>query len=154
MKKQAQTALTIFVFLASLVGGFFLFRGTSSFSLGDAVEVDWRLLGDLDYVTGKAPGELESLDGKAVRIPGFMVPLEDNSKKVAEFLLVPSPQACIHVPPPPPNQMVLVDMEAGTDVAFGPIWVYGKLELKSKRHQFGESSFHMIGTHVEVYRPN
>lgn len=148
--------LTILVFVASLAGGFFLFRGTSGLSFGNAVEVDWRLLGDLDYVTGKATGELEALDGKPVRIPGFMVPLEDNSKNVVEFLLVPSPQACIHVPPPPPNQMVLVDMDkdSKTEVAFGPIWVYGKLKIKSKRHLFGESSFTMEGTRIEPYRPN
>lgn len=153
---KPQMLITVLVFVASLVGGFFLFRGTSGFSFGQAVEVDWRLLGDLDYVTGKATGELESLDGKAVRIPGFMVPLEDDMKQVAEFLLVPSPQACIHVPPPPPNQMVLVDMgkSSGTEVAFGPIWVYGTLRLKSKRHLFGESSFLMEGTRVEPYRPN
>lgn len=154
MKRQVQTALTVTVFVGSLIAGFFIFRGTSSFSFGNAVEIDWRLLGDMDYVTGKAPSELEALDGKSVRVPGFMVPLEDNSKKVSEFLLVPSPQACIHVPPPPPNQMVLVRMEGGAEVAFGPIWVYGTLQIKSKRHQFGESSFQMVGTRVEAYRPN
>ncbi len=151
-----QMILVTVVFIASLVGGFFLFRGVSGLNFGNAVEVDWRLLGDLDYVSGKATGELEALDGKVVRIAGFMVPLEDNSKKVTEFLLVPTPQACIHVPPPPPNQMVLVDMETknGADSAVGAIWVYGTLKIKSKRHQFGESSFTMVGTHVEPYRPN
>lgn len=151
--KRLQFLVTLAVFTASLVGGFFLFQGASSFSLGNVVEIDWRLLGQLDYISGKAGGELEALDGKMVRVPGFMVPLEDDMKSVVEFLLVPSPQACIHTPPPPPNQMVLIDMvkNANIEVAYGPIWVYGTLHLKSKRHVFGESSFFMDGVKIEKY---
>lgn len=156
MQKYARFALTVVVFFASLAGGFYVFRKAANFSLGNAVQVDWRLLADLDYVTGKATGELSSLDGAEVRVPGFMVPLEDNSKRVTEFLLVPSPQACIHVPPPPPNQMVLVQMASGSgvEVAFGPVWVYGILRIQPKRHLFGESSFQMEGSHIETYRPD
>lgn len=142
------------VFVLSVIAGFLLFKGRSTLGFGDVVEVDWRLLGELDYVTGKAPGELQALDGKEVKIPGFMVPLEDNQKAVTEFLLVPSPQACIHVPPPPPNQMVLINMDssANAKVEFGPIWVYGRLSLHSKRHMYGESSFVMTGLRIEPYR--
>ncbi|MBX3019067.1 MAG: DUF3299 domain-containing protein [Bdellovibrionaceae bacterium] len=152
--KRIQFLGTLAVFCASLVGGFYLFQGASSFALGDVVEIDWRLLGQLDYISGQAGGELEKLDGKTVRIPGFMVPLEDDMKRVTEFLLVPSPQACIHVPPPPPNQMVLIDMAkvSGTEVAYGPIWVYGTLHLKPKRHLYGESSFSMDGVKIEKYQ--
>jgi hypothetical protein len=99
------------LFILSIIGGLFLYQNRGASYRSNAIEVDWRLLGELDYITGKANGELSALDGKNVRIPGFMVPLEDNSQAVTEFLLVPSPQACIHVPPPPPNQMVLVEMD-------------------------------------------
>lgn len=116
------------------------------------VEVDWRLLGDMDYITGKSSSELQALDGKSVKIPGFMVPLEDNQKDVVEFLLVPSPQACIHVPPPPPNQMVYVKMKKGTDVAMGPIWVYGTLNLVTKKSMYGDASFELIGDAIEPYK--
>ena len=111
-------------------------------------------MAELDYVSGAAPKSVKDLDGAHVRIPGFMVPLEDNSKDVTEFLLVPSPQACIHVPPPPPNQMVLVEMQEGreTAAAYGPIWVYGVLSLKSKRHMYGESSYTMTGYKIEPYK--
>lgn len=151
--RSVQTLVTVVVFLLSLASGFYLFRGASSFSMGDAVEIDWRLLAEMDYISGKATGELEKLDGKMVRLPGFMVPLEDDMKKVTEFLLVPSPQACIHVPPPPPNQMVLVTMEKGhsTEIAYGPVWVYGTLEITPKRHVFGESSFQIHGLKTEAY---
>ncbi len=141
------------VFALAILVGFLIFKGKKSVLTGNEVEVDWRLLGELDYISGKATGELAALDGKMVRIPGFMVPLEDNQKKVKEFLLVPSPQACIHVPPPPPNQMVLIEMQnEDTEPAFGPIWTYGVLHLKSKRHMYGESSFYMDGIKIEPYR--
>lgn len=151
---KSKIIVFIAIFVCSIVAGAFLFKARSTLSAGDSVEVDWKLLGELDYITGKASSELQALDGKEVRIPGFMVPLEDNQKAVTEFLLVPTPQACIHVPPPPPNQMVLVEMDvsANAKVEFGPIWIYGKLSLHSKRHQYGESSFVMKGEHIEPYR--
>lgn len=141
------------VFLSAVAIGFMFLKGSKTVLTGNEVEVDWRMLGELDYISGKASGELATLDGKMVRIPGFMVPLEDNQKKVKEFLLVPSPQACIHVPPPPPNQMVLIEMQSeDTEPAFGPIWTYGILRIKSKRHMYGEASFVMEGMKIEPYR--
>lgn len=142
------------LFILSVLAGVFLFKNRHGMGASNAVEVDWRQLGELDYISGKAPAELSALEGKLVKIPGFMVPLEDNQKAVTEFLLVPSPQACIHVPPPPPNQMVLVDMnrDANAKVEFGPIWIYGKLSLIPKRHLYGESSFTMKGEWIEPYR--
>ncbi len=141
-------------FLLAVGLGYFLLKGTQSLNFSRAVEVDWRLLGDLDFVTGKATSELQVLDNGYVRIPGFMVPLEDNLKAVTEFLLVPTPQACIHVPPPPPNQMVLVHMDESKhiEVQFGPIWVYGKLKIQSKRHLYGETSYTMEGDFIEPYK--
>jgi uncharacterized protein len=153
---MSKTKIIVFssVFILSVVAGAVLFQTRASLSRSSAVEVDWRLLGELDYISGKASPELQALDGKEVRIPGFMVPLEDNSKHVKEFLLVPSPQACIHVPPPPPNQMVLIEMTEDSEakVEFGPIWIYGTLSLHSKRHMYGESSFVMKGRFIEPYR--
>lgn len=141
------------VLILTVVVGSALF---SVFSSGGAalngVEVDWRLLGEMDYISGKSSSELQALSGKPVKIPGFMVPLEDNQSEVVEFLLVPSPQACIHVPPPPPNQMVYVKMKKGTAMANGPIWVYGTLNLVTKRSMYGEASFEIIGDLIEPYR--
>lgn len=141
------------VFILALVTGGMIYQYW--FSSGGAVsgiEVDWRLLGDMDYISGKSSSELQALNGKVVKIPGFMVPLEDEQRDVTEFLLVPSPQACIHVPPPPPNQMVYVKMKKGTQVAMGPIWVYGTLNLVTQKSMYGDASFELIGVVVEPYR--
>lgn len=139
--------------LFACVTAFVIFESGTNLSHGDSIEVHWNLLGELDYVTGKGTPNITSMDGRFVRIPGFMVPLEDNQRKVTQFLLVPSPQACIHVPPPPPNQMVLIEMEdEGVDVAFGPIWVFGKLKITSKKHMYGETSFVLEGEHIQPYK--
>lgn len=118
----------------------------------DGVEVTWDLLAQLDYITGQAGSELKALDGQMVRVPGFMVPLEDEQQKVTEFLLVPTPQACIHVPPPPSNQMVYIKMKNPTSTVYGPLWVHGTLHLTSKKHMYGEASFELEGVFVEPYR--
>jgi hypothetical protein len=155
--RAQRTNIVLFVgfFLISLAAGIALFQNRGSLSLsGDWVETDWRGLAGLDYITGEAHPELKAIDNKAVRIAGFMVPLEDNLREVTEFLLVPTPQACIHVPAPPPNQMVHVVMEKGraTKVAYGPIWVYGELNIRSMKSMYGESSFLLKGFKVEVYQ--
>jgi hypothetical protein len=127
---------------------FFIFTRNSNLS----TEIDWRLLGDMDYVTGNVTGELGTFNGQKVRIPGFMVPLEDNSRKVTEFLLVPTPQACIHVPAPPPNQMVHVKVNGdGIPTAFGPIWVDGTFKIVTTKSIYGESAFEMVVDSVEPY---
>jgi hypothetical protein len=76
-----------------------------------------------------------TLDGKTVRMPGFVLPLEYAGKKVAEFLLVPWVGACIHTPPPPPNQIVHVRMAKGAEFEskgiFAAVWVTGVLSAKA-----------------------
>lgn len=149
MKKWILAGVFILVAVTAVV--IYQFAGSGGGAL-NGVEVDWRLLGEMDYITGKASSELKALDGKAVKIPGFMVPLEDNQREVSEFLLVPSPQACIHVPPPPPNQMVYVKMRKATEAAVGPIWVHGTLNLVTKNSMYGDASFEIIGDAIEPYK--
>ncbi|MEZ9628189.1 DUF3299 domain-containing protein [Vibrio breoganii] len=76
-------------------------------------------------------------DGKNVRIPGFLVPIEFADAMVAtEFLLVPVAGACIHMPPPPANQIVRVSFPKGYPMKTVqyPVWVEGTIssELKSE----------------------
>ena len=116
--------------------------------------VDWQLLRELNLATGEASEKLKALDGLKVRSPGFMVPLEDNSSQVSEFLLVPTPQACIHVPAPPANQIILVHMDSGKSakIAYGPIWVEGILRINTVTHQYGKASFQILGDNTEAYK--
>lgn len=117
--------------------------------------VDWSLLRELDFKTGKAPEALKNYDGKRVRIPGFVVPLEDKEDKVSEFLLVPYVGACIHTPPPPPNQIVHVrtaDQKPVSVNVTDPVWVLGELRIAPVKSQYGDVSFQLKALSVEPYR--
>jgi hypothetical protein len=118
--------------------------------------VMWEELQQLDLGTGKAPPSLKKLDGTIVRVPGFVIPLEDNDQAVSEFLLVPFPLACIHVPAPPPNLIVHVKMDKGKKVAFdfyAPVWAQGRLKIQTTQNMYTDSSYFMNGILVEPYKP-
>jgi uncharacterized protein len=76
-----------------------------------------------------------ALDGQVVRIPGYLLPLEFSGKRVSEFLLVPWVGACIHTPPPPPNQIVHVQADKPFEFGglFAPVWVTGRMSTASAK---------------------
>ena len=122
----------------------------------DAVELDWKILGGLDYVNGKVPANLQALEGKLVKIPGFIVPLEDYEEEGAEFLLVPYFGACVHTPPPPPNQMVYVRMQGGKKLKFGwwdPVWMEGTLQIENYDSPYGAVGYQLVGLKTSPYAP-
>jgi len=117
--------------------------------------LDWKQLRELNLKNNQASPKLKAMDGKTVRIAGFMVPLEDSADSVTEFLLVPYPQACIHVPAPPPNQIVHVKMTPGKRanmVWWEPIWAQGKLRIVRTQNIYTESSYQMSGIKTEPYQ--
>jgi hypothetical protein len=75
------------------------------------------------------PAVVTGLDGKRVNIGGYVVPLDFDATEIKEFLLVPYVGACIHVPPPPPNQIVYVKTAKGFRIKsmFEPVYVTGKM---------------------------
>ena len=114
-----------------------------------AGEVTWETLKllEVDPKTKNpvAKGELAKVLGKEITIKGFMMPLDYDSKAVIEFLFMPYVPACMHVPPPPPNQLVLVKMKKGVTVtpSFYPIELTGKLSLDTNKDL--ESSYKIDG---------
>jgi hypothetical protein len=104
-------------------------------------------MGDVKAVVAK--GELKKILGKEITIKGFMMPLDYDAKTVVEFLFMPYVPACMHVPPPPPNQLVLVKMKKGTTVqpSFYPIELTGKLTVEANKDL--ESSFKMDGLKIK-----
>ena len=81
----------------------------------------------------KPPRVVTEFNGKRVRIGGYVVPLDFEATTIKEFLLVPFVGACIHVPPPPANQIVYVKSEKGIQLAgqFDPVWVTGTLKTET-----------------------
>jgi hypothetical protein len=121
---------------------------------GDPVTLDWKAMAALNYKTGEMPETLRKLNGVVVRIPGFMVPLEDMETRVTEFLLVPYFGACIHTPPPPPNQMAHVLMQRNQDVEvnlWDPIWIVGKLTIENVESPYGMVGFQVTGERILPY---
>ena len=79
---------------------------------------------------------IQELDGKAAKIPGFIVPLEfDDDQVITEFFLVPYFGACIHVPPPPPNQIIYIKYKQGfkLESLYEPI-----LDFRNSGNDIGE----------------
>ena len=97
--------------------------------LGEAgIDVDGLLATRMKIIErGRAVNPL--LNGQNVRLPGYLLPLEFSGKQVSEFLLVPWVGACIHTPPPPPNQIVHVKPEKPVEMngMFAPVWVTGQM---------------------------
>ena len=101
------------------------------------------------------PGAVvEALDGQDVRIPGFIVPLEsDEGGLLAEFFLVPYFGACIHVPPPPPNQIVYVTVDPpfNLESMWEPFWIEGRMQTKGHTSIIGTTAYSLTASKIEPY---
>ena len=93
------------------------------------------------------------LDGQRIRIPGYIVPLEFDHLVVSEFLLVPYFGACIHVPPPPANQIVYVTTETSfpTTNVFKPVWVTGVIRTLAYFNEVGDAGYRLHAMNIELY---
>ena len=89
-----------------------------------------RLEGEIERLNQLANVDL---DGQMVRIAGYTLPLEHKNIGVKELLLVPYVGACIHVPPPPANQIVYVNLKEAhiLQSIYEPVWITGRLSIKA-----------------------
>jgi hypothetical protein len=102
------------------------------------------------------------LNGNLVRMPGYALPLEQSAEGVTEFLLVPYVGACIHTPPPPPNQIVYVKLAKAYTVSnlYEPVWITGTISTEASSRQLSfvdgqapvETGYKLEGLAVEPYR--
>ncbi|AUG04540.1 DUF3299 domain-containing protein [Pseudomonas sp. 09C 129] len=97
---------------------------------------------------------VQSLDGLSVRLPGYIVPLEVSEEgRTTEFLLVPYFGACIHVPPPPSNQIVHVKSAVGVklDELYQPYWIEGPMQVKASTSEIADAGYQMEAEKIYVY---
>tara|TARA_B110000977_G_scaffold142114_1_gene180298 strand:+ start:3567 stop:4238 length:672 start_codon:yes stop_codon:yes gene_type:complete len=97
---------------------------------------------------------IEAMDGQAIRIAGFIVPLEfDDEQTITQFFLVPFFGACIHVPPPPPNQIIFVNYPQGLkqDSLYDPFWISGVLNTSLVENDMAMAAYSMQMQSYEVY---
>lgn len=98
---------------------------------------------------------VEALDGYKIRLPGFIVPLEFSPDgKLSNFLLVPYQGACIHEPPPPPNQIVhaKTDEPQAFPNIWTPVWLTGTMTTEQYLNFRGDAAYTMKIESWEVYR--
>jgi uncharacterized protein len=109
----------------------------------DVKQIGWKDLEGLDYLSGKMSESVRALDNRVIKLPGYMVPLTDNLEFFCEFLILPDPQACIHMPPPPPNQMLYVraTKDVPIKITSYAFWFEGKLELMPTNSTYGRVSY-------------
>ncbi len=96
-----------------------------------------------------------ALDGALIKIPGFIVPLDvGKDGLVTDFFLVPYFGACIHVPPPPPNQIVHVRISKGIalDSIYEAYWITGRMKVVNKSTRLGASAYQLAASNVEIYK--
>ncbi|MBC3349880.1 DUF3299 domain-containing protein [Pseudomonas sp. SWRI196] len=97
---------------------------------------------------------VKELDGQQIRLPGYIVPLEVSEEgRTTDFLLVPYFGACIHVPPPPSNQIVHVKSEIGVklDELYQPYWVEGPMQVKPSTSELADAGYQMAAEKIYVY---
>ena len=94
-----------------------------------------------------------ALVGQTVRIPGFVVPLEDTKEGLKEFLLVPYFGACVHSPPPPANQIVhvLPRSPAKGLRSMDAVWITGTLSTGRTDSYMGAASYRIEALSVAPY---
>jgi len=94
-----------------------------------------------------------SLDGAYIKMPGYIIPMELNADGVKTFVLVPYVGACLHVPPPPPNQLVFVTAETPwpSEDLWEAVWVTGKMTHDIQDTDVAQVGYALDASKIEVY---
>lgn len=113
--------------------------------LMDGSEESQAELSKLEEAFNYAP-VVDELDGKRVKIPAYITPLEYNELSLmSEFLLVPYMGACIHTPPPPANQVVHAKMRKAIKLnsLYDPVWAIGIIRTETTKSDLAESGYRL-----------
>jgi len=116
------------------------------------VEFKWMSGAGKVTASSQPPAVVSELNGKRVRIGGYVVPLDFDATKVTEFLLVPFVGACIHVPPPPANQIIYVKSAQGITLKgeFDPVYVTGTLTTEGQFTGLAETGYSLAAETVDA----
>lgn len=92
-------------------------------------------------------------NGKRVRLAGYIVPLDFESTKLREFLLVPYVGACIHVPAPPTNQVVFIKTKDAIEFTglYDPVFVTGTMSTTTSKTELAEAGYLIKADGVKPY---
>lgn len=95
----------------------------------------------------------EELNGAYIKMPGFIIPFDTSAEGVTNFMLVPYVGACIHTPPPPANQLVVVNAAQPWpgDQLWDPVWVTGTMSTQLQSTSLGQTGYSISADEMEVY---
>ncbi|CCK74338.1 conserved hypothetical protein [Oleispira antarctica RB-8] len=100
---------------------------------------------------------IEEFNNQPVRIAGFIVPLEfDGEQTITQFFFVPYFGACIHLPPPPPNQLIYVSYPQGLklDALYDPFWITGVIKTSLVENDTATSAYSIVVNSISPYVPD
>lgn len=129
------------------------FKGMDLGVLQDGDPRALQMMKKLREVWDNAPTN-NAIVGQAVRIPGFVVPLEETKDGLKEFLLVPYFGACIHSPPPPANQIIHVLPKTASKGlrSMDAVWISGTIAQLRTDSYMGAASYRIEALAVEPYK--
>ncbi|HWK55033.1 MAG TPA: DUF3299 domain-containing protein, partial [Hyphomicrobiales bacterium] len=94
------------------------------------------------------------MDQRRIRLAGFVVPLDyDEQEHVTRFFLVPYFGACIHTPPPPPNQIVYVSYSKGFELPtlWDPFFIEGTLSTTLIENDMASAAYSLEADNILPY---
>ena len=88
-----------------------------------------------------------------IKMPGFIIPIDISADGVTSFILVPYVGACIHVPPPPPNQLVFVSTKVPwpSERLWEAVWVTGTMQNKVQYTEVADTGYELEADRIEIY---
>jgi hypothetical protein len=92
----------------------------------------------------KSTRVIKAFDQARIKLPGFIVPLQsDEQQRVTQFFIVPYFGACLHMPPPPPNQIIFTEHQPGVELNTlqDPHWFEGTLLINHTEKMLGSSAY-------------
>ena len=128
-------------------------KGINPGALVDGDPKTQELMRELRESWDYAPTE-PTLDGARIKLPGYLVPLDEGAAGLTAFLLVPYFGACIHTPPPPANQIVWVvpAKPAAGFRSMDTVWVSGTLTAQRGDAAMGSTGYRLDAQRVERYK--
>lgn len=102
----------------------------------------------------KSSRVVDAFNNINIRLPGFVVPIESNEEqRVTSFFIVPYFGACLHMPPPPPNQIIYVETKEGIelDVLYDPLLFEGTIVIEQTQNAVANSAYTMRLNSAEPY---
>lgn len=115
----------------------------------DVINDTWKPVYDANAVKLN-----QRLDGALITMPGYIIPLDFTSAGVHEFILVPYVGACIHTPPPPANQLVIVRTEQPwmSTQLWDPVWVTGTMSTQLQSTNLGQTGYALAAQEINAFQ--